>query len=86
MNHFLINQSINQSLASLSLHSPPYIPSIPLPLQRLLYTMADDSVPLPYPNLKVPQWSYQIQQIPRLAEEASSSLWKAIEADGELSD
>ncbi|KAI9635726.1 26S proteasome subunit RPN7-domain-containing protein [Dioszegia hungarica] len=43
--------------------------------------MADDSVPLPYPNLKVPQWSYQIQQIPRLAEEASSSLWKAIEAD-----
>jgi 26S proteasome regulatory subunit N7 len=44
--------------------------------------MADDSVPLPYPNLKVPQWQYQIASIPRLKEQASSSFWKAIEEDG----
>lgn len=46
--------------------------------------MADDSVPLPYPNLKVPQWQYQIATIPRLKEQASSSFWKAVEEDGKL--
>jgi 26S proteasome regulatory subunit N7 len=45
--------------------------------------MADDSTPLPYPNLKVPQWHYQIQNVPRLKEQASSSFWKAVEEDGE---
>lgn len=45
--------------------------------------MADDSVPLPYPNLKVPQWYYQLSSVPRLKEEASTSFWKAIEADGQ---
>ncbi|KAK1926071.1 26S proteasome subunit RPN7-domain-containing protein [Papiliotrema laurentii] len=43
--------------------------------------MADDSTPLPYPNLKVPQWHYQIQNVPRLKEQASSSFWKAVEED-----
>lgn len=45
--------------------------------------MADDSVPLPFPNLQVPQWHYQIANNERLRDEASSSLWKAIEKDGE---
>jgi len=44
--------------------------------------MADDSVPLPYPNLKVPQWHYQIANVERLRPEASTALWEAIEADG----
>ncbi|KAK4686560.1 26S proteasome regulatory subunit N7, partial [Tremellales sp. Uapishka_1] len=42
--------------------------------------MADDSVPLPYPNLKVPQWQYQLS-IPALKEKATTSFWAAIEAD-----
>lgn len=46
--------------------------------------MADDSVPLPFPNLKVPTWHYQISAVPRLAGEASTSFWKAVEEDGEL--
>ena len=46
--------------------------------------MADDSVPLPYPNLKVPQWYHQVQHVPSLKEQASTSLAKAIEADGWL--
>jgi 26S proteasome regulatory subunit N7 len=46
--------------------------------------MADDSVPLPYPNLKVPQWQYQIANVDRLRDEATSSFWKIVEADGEL--
>lgn len=45
--------------------------------------MADDSVPLPYPNLKVPQWQYQIASIPRLRDAASTSFWEAVEKDGE---
>lgn len=45
--------------------------------------MADDSVPLPYPNLKVPQWRYQIVNIPALKASASESFWKAVEADGQ---
>ena len=44
--------------------------------------MADDSVPLPYPNLKVTQYQFQIQSVPRLHEQASSSFWKAVEEDG----
>ena len=44
--------------------------------------MADDSVPLPFPNLKVPQWHYQMENIERMKDEASSSYWKAVEADG----
>ncbi|CAD6572102.1 MAG: tunicamycin resistance protein [Tremellales sp. Tagirdzhanova-0007] len=43
--------------------------------------MADDSVPLPFPNLKVPQWHYQMENIERMKDEASSSYWKAVEAD-----
>ncbi|BEJ18198.1 hypothetical protein CspHIS471_0704750 [Cutaneotrichosporon sp. HIS471] len=43
--------------------------------------MADDSVPQPFPNLQVPQWHYQIANVDRLRDEASSSLWKAIEKD-----
>lgn len=46
--------------------------------------MADDSVPLPYPNLKVPQWQYQIANVDRLRQEASDSFWAAVEADGAL--
>ena len=44
--------------------------------------MADDDVPLPYPNLKVAQWHFQLTNIDRLKEEASSSYWKAVDADG----
>jgi 26S proteasome regulatory subunit N7 len=44
--------------------------------------MADDSAPLPYPNLKVTQWHFQLQTVPRLHEQASSSFWKAVEEDG----
>ncbi|KAK6905196.1 26S proteasome regulatory subunit N7 [Kwoniella mangroviensis CBS 8886] len=43
--------------------------------------MADDSVPLPFPNLKVPTWHYQINHVDRLKEEASTSFWKAVEED-----
>ncbi|ORY34218.1 26S proteasome subunit RPN7-domain-containing protein [Naematelia encephala] len=43
--------------------------------------MADDSVPLPYPNLKVPKWQFQISNVERLKPEASSSMRKAIETD-----
>ena len=45
--------------------------------------MADDNVPLPYPDIKIAQWHYQMNSVPRLKEEASSSFWKAVEADGE---
>lgn len=44
--------------------------------------MADDGVVLPYPNLKVPQWHFQISTVPRLKDEASTSFWKAVEEDG----
>lgn len=44
--------------------------------------MADDSVPQPFPNLMVPQWHYQIANVERLRQEATTSLWAAIEADG----
>ena len=44
--------------------------------------MADDSVPLPFPNLKVPQWHFQMDKIERLRENASTSFWKAVEEDG----
>lgn len=44
--------------------------------------MADDSVPLPYPNIKVPQWHYQIANVDRLRDEASTSFWAAVEKDG----
>ncbi|KAK8845547.1 hypothetical protein IAR55_006262 [Kwoniella newhampshirensis] len=43
--------------------------------------MADDSVPLPYPNLKVPTWQFQIDNVERLRAEASTSFWKAVEGD-----
>ena len=45
--------------------------------------MADDDVPAPFPNLKVPQWHFQMSNVPKLKEEASASFWKAVEADGE---
>lgn len=45
--------------------------------------MADDSVLEPYPNLKVPQWHFQIETLPRLKDEASTSFWQAVEKDGE---
>ncbi|KAL1409683.1 proteasome regulatory particle subunit [Vanrija albida] len=44
--------------------------------------MADDSVPLPFPNLKVPQWHYQIVNVDRLRDEATTAFWAAVEADG----
>jgi 26S proteasome regulatory subunit N7 len=44
--------------------------------------MADDSVPLPFPNLKVPQWHYQLTHIERLRDEATTSFSKAVEQDG----
>lgn len=44
--------------------------------------MADDSVPLPFPNLRVPAWQYQITSVPALKDQASSSFWKAVEEDG----
>nr|XP_018266666.1 26S proteasome regulatory subunit N7 [Kwoniella dejecticola CBS 10117]OBR88824.1 26S proteasome regulatory subunit N7 [Kwoniella dejecticola CBS 10117] len=43
--------------------------------------MADDGVPLPYPNLKVSTWYYQINNVDRLKEDASTSFWKAVEED-----
>ncbi|WWC66854.1 uncharacterized protein I206_100761 [Kwoniella pini CBS 10737] len=43
--------------------------------------MADDGVPLPYPNLKVATWYYQINNVERLKDEASTSFWKAVEED-----
>ncbi|WVQ93676.1 hypothetical protein IAU59_000752 [Kwoniella sp. CBS 9459] len=43
--------------------------------------MADDSVPLPFPNLKVPTWYFQINNVDRLKESASSSFWKVMEED-----
>jgi hypothetical protein len=46
-------------------------------------TMADESVPLPYPNLQVPTWHYQITSLPELKDQASSSFWKAVEEDGQ---
>ena len=46
--------------------------------------MADDSVPLPFPNLRVPTWQYQIASVPSLKDQASTSFWKAIEEDGQF--
>ncbi|TXT06068.1 hypothetical protein VHUM_03541 [Vanrija humicola] len=43
--------------------------------------MADDSVPLPFPNLKVPQWHYQLVNVDRLRDEATTAFWAAVEAD-----
>ena len=45
-------------------------------------TMADESVPQPYPNLQVPTWQYQVTSVPSLKDEASTSFWKAVEEDG----
>ena len=45
--------------------------------------MADDSTPLPFPNIKIPQWHYQITHVERLKEEAGEKFWKGIEEDGE---
>jgi 26S proteasome regulatory subunit N7 len=42
--------------------------------------MADDSVPLPFPNLSVPQWYYQFN-VPSHREAATASFWQAIEKD-----
>lgn len=44
--------------------------------------MADDSVPLPYPNLKVPTWYYQVQHVDYKKDEAEKSFWEAVEKDG----
>jgi 26S proteasome regulatory subunit N7 len=44
--------------------------------------MADDSVPQPFPNIKVPQWHYQIEHVERLKGEAGEKFWKAVEEDG----
>ncbi|EIW67945.1 hypothetical protein TREMEDRAFT_72066 [Tremella mesenterica DSM 1558] len=43
--------------------------------------MADDNVLLPHPNVKVPIWYYQINNVPALKEQASASFWKAVEED-----
>lgn len=44
--------------------------------------MADDSVPLPYPNLKVSTWYYQIQHVDYKKDEAEKAFWEAVEKDG----
>lgn len=44
--------------------------------------MADDSVPLPYPNLKVPTWYYQVQHVDYKKDEAEKAFWEAVEKDG----
>jgi 26S proteasome regulatory subunit N7 len=44
--------------------------------------MAEDSVPLPFPNLSIPTWQYQITSVPELKDQASTSFWKAVEEDG----
>jgi len=44
----------------------------------------DDGVLPPFPNLKIPQWRYQMTNVERLKDEASSSFWKAVEEDGAL--
>lgn len=44
--------------------------------------MADDSVPLPYPNLKIPTWYYQIQHVDYKKDEAEKTFWEAVEKDG----
>jgi 26S proteasome regulatory subunit N7 len=44
--------------------------------------MAEDSVPLPFPNLSIPTWHYQITSVPELKDQASTSFWKAVEEDG----
>ncbi|KIR97407.1 26S proteasome regulatory subunit N7 [Cryptococcus deuterogattii 2001/935-1] len=43
--------------------------------------MADDSVPLPYPNLKVSTWYYQIQHVDYKKDEAEKTFWEAVEKD-----
>ncbi|OWT40602.1 26S proteasome regulatory subunit N7 [Cryptococcus neoformans Bt1] len=43
--------------------------------------MADDSVPLPYPNLKVPTWYYQVQHVDYKKDEAEKAFWEAVEKD-----
>ncbi|WVQ80866.1 hypothetical protein IAT38_002973 [Cryptococcus sp. DSM 104549] len=43
--------------------------------------MAEDDAPLPYPNLLVPTWHFQINNIERLRDSANTSFWKAVEED-----
>lgn len=67
-------------------HQAHTIHSRGLPRRRPNYSetdiMADDSVPLPFPNIKVPRWHYQIEHVERLKGEAEERFWKAVEEDG----
>ncbi len=46
--------------------------------------MSDDSVPLPFPNLKLAEYAFQLQrdELSHLHAEASKALWAGIEEDG----
>nr|ODN87638.1 26S proteasome regulatory subunit N7 [Cryptococcus depauperatus CBS 7841] len=43
--------------------------------------MADDSVPLPYPNLDVVTWNFQMDNVESRREVAAKSFWEAVEKD-----
>ncbi|TYJ54789.1 hypothetical protein B9479_004548 [Cryptococcus floricola] len=43
--------------------------------------MADDSVPLPYPNLKVHEWHFQLQHVESRRAEVEPKFWEAVEKD-----
>lgn len=47
--------------------------------------MADESTTLPYPNLKVSQYHYQLtnNELSHLHAEAGKGFWEAVEKDGE---
>jgi hypothetical protein len=47
--------------------------------------MSDDSVPLPYPNLKLSHYAFQLQDssLSNLHETAAKAFWEGIEKDGE---
>jgi 26S proteasome regulatory subunit N7 len=45
--------------------------------------MSDDSVPLPYPNFKLPQYAFQLQDasLSHLHAAASKAFWEGVEKD-----
>jgi hypothetical protein len=47
--------------------------------------MSDDSVPQPYPNIKLAQYAFQLQDpsLSHLHEAASKAFWEGVEKDGE---
>ncbi len=50
--------------------------------------MSDDSVPLPYPDLKLSHYAFQLQDpsLSHLHEAASKAFWEGIEKDGGCAD